>query len=181
LYYKIVLQDSQIPGCPILDDDNRRERVENYIPLQSRPLFHLFAQLAPAVSLGETPSGTRKIVNVTGGTFKGDRLEGVVLPGGGDWALTRGDNVLLLDVRLTLQTNDGALIYCRYEGMRHGPAEVMARLASGEKVDPAQMYFRIQPRFETADSRYAWLNGILAVGMGERLPEGPRYHIHEIL
>lgn len=155
--------------------------MERYIPLQSRPLFHLFAHLAPAVSLGETPSGTRKIVNVTGGTFKGDRLEGAVLPGGGDWALTRADGVLLLDVRLTLQTNDGALIYCRYEGMRHGPAEVMARLAAGEKVDPAQMYFRIQPRFETADLRYAWLNRILAVGMGERLPEGPRYHIHEIL
>ena len=57
----------------------------------------------------------------------------------------------------------------------------MARLAAGQPVDPAEMYFRIQPRFETADPRYLWLNRILAVGIGERLPGGPRYHVHEIL
>jgi hypothetical protein len=108
-------------------------------------------------------------------------VHGRVLPGGGDWALTRPDGVLLLDVRMTLETHDGALVFLRYEGMRHGPAEAMARLAAGRLVDPAEMYFRIQPRFETSDSRYLWLNRLLAVGVGERLPDGPRYHIHEVL
>jgi len=151
------------------------------LPVATRPLLVLHALLDKAQALGDTPAGNRKIVNVIGGSFGGERLRGRILPGGGDWALTRPDGVLLLDVRLTLQTDDGALVYVRYEGMRHGPTEVMARLAAGKPVDPGEMYFRIQPRFETSDSRYLWLNRLLAVGVGERLPDGPRYHVHEVL
>jgi Protein of unknown function (DUF3237) len=150
-------------------------------PLATRPLMVLTAVLDRPQALGDTPSGNRKIVNVLGGTVKGERISGRVLPGGGDWALTRADGALLLDVRLTLETADGALVFCRYEGIRHAPPEVMARLAAGQPVAPSEMYFRIQPRFETADPRYAWLNRILAIGTGERLAEGPRYHIHEVL
>lgn len=152
-----------------------------FLPLRTRPLAILVAHLDPPQSLGNTPSGNRKIVGVRGGTFIGSRISGMILPGGGDWALTRGDGVLTLDVRLTIQTDDGALVFCRYSGMRHGPPEVMERLAKGESVDPSDMYFRIAPRFETADTRYAWLNRLLAVGIGERLPQGPRYHVHEVL
>lgn len=152
-----------------------------FLPLSTRPLARLTARLDKAQSLGATPAGERKIVSVLGGTVEGERLSGIILPGGGDWALTRADGVLLLDVRLTIETRDKALVYCRYEGMRHGPAQVMADLAAGKPVDPAAMYFRIQPRFETADPRYQWLNCILAIGIGERLPEGPRYHVHEVL
>jgi hypothetical protein len=152
-----------------------------FLPLATRPLAVLTARLDKAQSFGSTPAGERKIVNVLGGTVEGERLCGTILPGGGDWALTRSDGVLLLDVRLTIETHDKALVYCRYEGMRHGPAQVMADLAAGKPVDPAAMYFRIQPRFETADPRYEWLNRILAAGIGERLPEGPRYFVHEIL
>jgi hypothetical protein len=152
-----------------------------FLPLATRPLMVLSAVLDKARTLGDTPAGNRKVVNVLGGSLEGERIRGRVLPGGGDWAVTRLDGVLLLDVRLTLETEDGALILCRYEGVRHGPADVMARLAAGAAVDPHEMYFRIQPRFETSDSRYSWLNRILSVGVGERLPAGPRYHIHEIL
>jgi len=152
-----------------------------FLPLSTRPLAILTAELAPAQSLGQTPAGIRKIVPVLGGTVHGSRLSGEILPGGGDWALTRADGVLLLDVRLTIQTKDGALIHCTYTGQRHGPPAVMARLAKGEHVDPSEMYFRIAPRFETADPGYQWLNRILAVGIGERLKQGPRYHIHEVL
>lgn len=152
-----------------------------FLPLATRPLMVLSAILDKAQALGDTPAGNRKIVNSLGGSVEGERVRGRVLPGGGDWALTRSDGVLLLDVRLTIETEDGALVFCRYEGVRHGPADVMARLAAGTAVDPREMYFRIQPRFETSDSRYSWLNRILSVGVGERLPAGPRYHIHEIL
>jgi hypothetical protein len=151
------------------------------LEVATRPLLVLHALLAKARTLGDTPAGNRKIVGVLGGTVDGERIKGRILPGGGDWALIRPDGVLLLDVRLTIETRDGAQIYCRYEGMRHGPAEVMARLAAGQPVDPSEMYFRIQPRFETSDCRYGWLNRILAVGVGERLVDGPRYHVHEIL
>lgn len=151
------------------------------LAVATRPLMLLTAELAPAFAFGRTPVGDRKTVYVQGGDFIGERLRGRILPGGGDWAVTRPDGVLLLDVRLTLQTDDGALIDCRYSGMRHGPPEVLAALARGEAVDPAALYFRIQPRFETADERYGWLNRILAVGAGERLAKGPRYSIHEVL
>ena len=153
----------------------------NFLAIQTRPLAILTAVLGPPQALGNTPEGNRNIVPVLGGTFVGEKISGRVLPGGGDWALTRADGVLTLDVRLTIEADDGALIHCSYSGMRHGPPEVMARLAKGESVDPSEMYFRIAPRFETADPRYAWLNRLLAVGIGERLPEGPRYHIHEVL
>ena len=105
-----------------------------------------------------------------------------MLPDGGDWLLLRPDGVLEQDVRITLKTDDGAFIYVRYAGMRHGPPEVMARLAQGETVDPSEYYFRVAPMFETGAERYAWLNKILAVGVGERLPPNEvRYTIFEIL
>jgi len=89
--------------------------------------------------------------------------------------------VLVLDVRLTLRTDDEAMIYMTYRGLRHGPAEVMQRLNAGEPVDPSSYYFRMTPIFETASQRYAWLNGIVAVGVGRREPTGPVYQIHEVL
>jgi hypothetical protein len=155
--------------------------VAGFLPLHTRPLAILTATLGPAQTLGATPVGNRKIVYVEDGRFVGPRIKGRILPGGGDWALTRSDGVLLLDVRLTIETDDGALIHCTYTGHRHGPAEALARLARGEAVDPSEIYFRIAPRFETADPRYQWLNRLLAIGIGERLPQGPRYHIHEVL
>ncbi len=150
------------------------------LPLRSRPLCVLTAELGRAQALGPTPQGDRKIVPVLGGTVTG-RFAGRILPFGGDWALMRADGVLTLDVRLTVEAADGALVHVTYTGLRHGPPAVMARLARGEPVDPAEMYFRILPRFETAAPGLAWLNRILAVGVGERLPAGPRYHIHEVL
>jgi hypothetical protein len=150
--------------------------------LKSRPLFVLEASLDLPQVNEATPAGGRKIVTVNGGSFAGDRLRGCILTGGAaDWALTRNDGSLVLDVRLTLETDDGARIFMTYRGVRHGPPEVLARLGRGEKVDPAAYYFRIVPAFETGAPGYAWLNNIVAVGIGERLAAGPRYTIFEIL
>jgi hypothetical protein len=149
-------------------------------PLQTAPLALLTAVLDTPHKLGSTPAGERKVVPVLGGRVEGERLSGRILSGGSDWALTNAAGILELDVRLVIETHDGALINCQYGGIRHGPGEIMAKLAAGETVDYRDIYFRIAPRFDTADPRYDWLNRILAVGIGERLPEGPRYHIHEI-
>ena len=87
--------------------------------------------------VGETPYGRRRIATVTGGSFEGEELKGTVLPApGGDWLLLRRDGILMLNVRLTLKTDDGHLVYMSYEGMRHGPAWVIEQLNKGEKVDP---------------------------------------------
>jgi hypothetical protein len=94
---------------------------------------------------------------VSGGTFEGERLSGRVLDGGSDWQSIRADGSTLLDVRLNLETQDGALICMTYKGVRHGPREVIQRLEAGEVVDPASYYFRIAPMFETASETYGWL------------------------
>lgn len=155
---------------------------DTILPILSRPLGILTALLhTPAQALGDTPLGNRKIVRVQGGHLIGPRIRAEILPGGGDWALTRADGVLVLDVRLTLQTDDGAQIFMTYTGQRHASPTIAAQLARGEAVAPDAMYFRIAPAFETADPRYQWLNRLLAIGVGERLATGPRYHIHEII
>ena len=146
-----------------------------------RHLLTLTDHLDRPQMVADTPVGGRKIVMVTGGSFDGERLSGKVLPGGGDWALARADGSLTLDVRLTLEAEEGDLIFVTYRGIRHGPDAVMKRLAAGEAVDPSEYYFRIAPLFETASERYGWLNRIICVGLGERLAQGPRYTVHEML
>lgn len=149
--------------------------------LQSRHLVTLRPAVGPALELGPTRRGIRKTVPVTGGTFEGERMRGRILPGGGDWAFTRPDGVLELDVRLTMETDDGALIHCAYRGMRHGPADVIAALGRGETVDPSLYYFRSVPTFETSSSKYEFLNRLVSVGVGRREPTGPIYEVHEVL
>src|SRR5690348_4090548 len=145
--------------------------------MTSRRLMTLQVVVPPPQKLGAVPHGTRVIAPITGGQFEGPRLRGKVLPGGGDWTLLRADGVLELDLRLTLETDDGALIHMTSFGYRHGPPEVLAALRRGESVDPASYYFRTTPRFETGDPRYAFLNRILAVSAGDRRAEGPIYTI----
>ena len=149
--------------------------------LQSEFLFTLTGTVEKPLDIGRTPAGERRIFPITGGAFEGPRIKGRVLPGGSDAMLIRTDGVVLPNVRMTLQTDDDQLLFMTYGGMRHGPAEVMERLARGEPVDASEYYFRINPQFETASSRYAWLNKILAIGNGHRLPSGPIYHVYQIL
>jgi len=150
--------------------------------IQTRHLFTLTAEVPNIADLGATPLGTRRIANVTGGTFKGERLSGKILSApGGDWILVRPDGATILDVRVTLETDDRELIYMTYRGVRHGPADVMARLARGESVDPASYYFRTTPVFETAARKYDWLNRIVSVATGRREARGPVYEVFEVL
>ena len=149
--------------------------------MQSRFLMTLEVAVGGAQKIGATPEGTRVIAPITGGHFEGPRLRGKVLPGSGDWTLLRSDGVLELSLRVTLETDDGALIYLTSFGLRHGPPEVIAALARGERVDPASYYFRTTPRFEVAAPKYQFLNGILAVATGDRRPGGPIYTIDEVL
>jgi len=149
--------------------------------MNSRPLMTVRITAAPSQKLGAVPHGTRIIVPVTGGDFEGPRLRGKILPGGGDWLLLRADGVLELDLRITLETDDHALIYMTFQGLRHGPADAIAALGRGEVVDPARYYFRTVPRFETSAETYAFLNRIIAVGVGETRPDGAVHRIDEIL
>jgi hypothetical protein len=145
------------------------------------PLFGAAITLGPAREMGDGPLGRRRIIEITGGEFSGPRLSGKVLPGGADWQLIRADGVAYLDTRYALETRDGALIYVQNRGYRHGPDEVIARLARGAPVDPASYYFRTSPWFETAAPQYAWLNRSIFVGSGARLPDCVKLDVFEVL
>ncbi|HET7197342.1 MAG TPA: DUF3237 domain-containing protein [Burkholderiales bacterium] len=136
--------------------------------------------LAPAQELGEAPLGRRRIIPITGGRFRGERLSGRVLPGGADWQIVRADGVAQLEARYTLETDDGALVYVRNVGLRHGPPEVLARIAAGEAVDPALYYMRATPSFETGAAKYAWLNRIVCVATGARRKEAVELDVYEV-
>lgn len=136
--------------------------------------------LAPPQELGDSPLGRRRIIPITGGTFRGERLSGRVLPGGADWQIIRSDGVAELDARYTLETEDKALIYVRNFGYRHGPAEVLQRLAAGEPVDPSLYYMRTTPRFETGAERYRWLNRIICVATGARRAAAVELEVFEV-
>lgn len=150
--------------------------------LNSAHLFTIRLDVGAMDDMGVTPYGHRRIATVAGGTFEGDELKGTVQPTpAGDWITVRSDGVWELDVRLTLKTHDGHLIYMSYRGLRHGPQWVLDRLAKGEKVDPSEYYFRTAPRFETASEKYSFLNRIISVGVGRREATGPIYEVFQIL
>jgi len=150
--------------------------------IETRHLFSIKLSVPSIIDLGHTPMGGRKIAQVSGGEFTGERMKGTVVQApGGDWLLMRPDQVLTLDVRLTLLSDDGEYIYMSYRGLRHGPKEVMDKLNKGEPVDPALYYFRMTPIFETASTKYAWLNRIIGVGTGRRESTGPIYEVYEVL
>jgi len=149
--------------------------------LSAEPLFHIHAELADILGLGDTPYGERRIVNILGGHVDGAKLTGRILPGGADWQIIRRDGVTDLDARYTIETTAGTRIFVLSRGMRHGPPEVIARLARGEAVDPSLYYFRTAMRFETADPDAAWLNRILAIGYGAREARAVRIAVHEVL
>lgn len=151
------------------------------VELKGQLLFNMSLTLGSVHALNGSPLGDRRIVAVTGGTFEGPRLKGVVLPGGGDWLIQRSDEALQFDVRLTLMTFDDALIYMLYRGVRHGPPAVIDRLNRGETVHPSEYYFRTTPYFETGSEKYGWINRIVSVGIGDRRPKEVHYTVFEIL
>jgi Protein of unknown function (DUF3237) len=148
--------------------------------IQTRPLFVLREQVPALLIIGQTPNAFRRIGVIQGGSFEGERLSGEVVSGN-DWQAVRTDSCLKLDVRLVLRTTDGALIVMTCQCLRAGPPSVLERLDKGEAVDPRSYYFRMNPLFETSAPRYDWINRIIAVGVGHRLPDGPIYNIFEVL
>lgn len=129
---------------------------------------------------GETPIGNRRIIRVTGGKLRGNKLNADVVPGGDDWITVRDDGTIIQDVRILLETEDKALILMTYRGIRTGSREVLNRLDQGEDVDPEEYYFRTTPIFETASKKYDWLNQKLFISKGIRLPQGVNYSIYTV-
>jgi len=149
--------------------------------ISPQPIFRVHAELADIMHLGRTPYGERRVINVLGGRVEGPRVNGRILPGGADWQIVRPDGAADIQARYTIETDAGARILVDSEGLRHGPPEVIERLARGEAVDPALYYFRTVMRFETADPAVDWLNRILALARGARDQATVRLEVHEVL
>ena len=152
------------------------------IPLNSRYLCTMRIRVSDSYIMNDVPTGERRRIDIfNGGEVEGPLLRGIILPGGSDTLLTRNDSSLTPSVRLVIKTDDESLILVRYEGVRHGPPEVMERIANGMNVEPSEYYLRNAPFFETSSGKYDWLNRIVSVGIGRRETDSAVYDVHEIL
>jgi hypothetical protein len=142
--------------------------------------FTLEAEIGPAVEFGEVGGGLRRMVPILGGRVSG-KLQAEVIPGGADWQTIRPSGVTDLWARYALRAADGAAVLVTNSGLRRASAEVSARLAAGERVDPAEYYFRSSPAFETGSQAHRWLTEAMFVGVGERWPDKVRLKVYEIL
>ncbi|GAA2786137.1 DUF3237 domain-containing protein [Crossiella cryophila] len=158
-------------------------RVKTIGEITTCHLFDIVIDLNPRLEIGTGPFGRRTVFGSAGGTFRGPRLRGEVLPGGGDWALFGPDGTMNLDVRLTLRTHDDALVHMTYGGRWVTPPELrpdLADPATRHHIDPSRYYFRTNPLFETGAGHYAWLNDIVCVGSGYLVDGGIAYRVDQI-
>ncbi|WP_439595734.1 DUF3237 domain-containing protein [Falsiroseomonas sp.] len=151
------------------------------MPLNTDFLFRMELTVEAPQVIGAGPIGERRVAQITGGRFFGPGLAGKVLPGGQDWLVTQSDGGTRLDVRVVLAADDGQIIGATYQGIRHAPPEIAARLAAGEDLPPGSYYMRVAMRFETGPGPHEWLNRVLAVGVGHRPASGPVYDVYAVL
>jgi len=132
------------------------------------PMTRVHCEVGALVSLGQGKHGERRFVPLGGGTVSGPELNGTLVEGGVDWQINRSDGVLDIAAHYVIRTDDGALIEVQSDGMRHGPAEVMARLARGDAVPRDEYFFRTIMRFQTGAAHWLHLNKVLALPCGQR-------------
>lgn len=141
----------------------------------SAPDLEFFAELSVDVGVpqevGLTVHGQRRLIPILGGAARGDGWTARVLPGGADYQLIVSPRLAELDARYVLETDAGDLIYVQNRALRAAAPEVTALLLRGEPVDPALVYFRCSPSFETASPALGWIAERLFVGSGVRRPE----------
>lgn len=144
------------------------------------PMTHIDCQVGALVTLGSAPGGERRYVPLGGGTVSGPELNGSLVEGGVDWQVNRADGALEIAAHYVIRADDGALIEVRSEGLRHGPPEVMQRLARGEAVARDEYFFRTLVRFTTGAPQWAHLNKVMAIACGEREASRVRLDLYRI-
>lgn len=149
-------------------------------PPELRPFARLSIAVASPIEVGDIGSGDRRLIAISGGSVEGAAIRGRVLPGGADFQVIRPSGLTELQARYVIETEDGALVYVENNGLRFGPPEALDRIRRGEPVDPALIYFRSTPRFETAAPAYRWLMHRLFVATGARHPDRVELAVFEV-
>jgi hypothetical protein len=140
----------------------------NTTPPALIPMCQIRCEVGALTSLGPGPYGERRYVPLGGGTVAGPELNGTLVEGGVDWQVARADGVLDIAAHYVIRTADGALVEVQSTGLRHGPPEVMARLARGEAVGAHEYFFRTLVRFTTGHPNWLHLNRLMALAVGQR-------------
>jgi hypothetical protein len=148
--------------------------------LATKYVFSLAIQVGAPIVAGETGYGLRRIIPILGGAVHG-AVSGKILPCGADFQVIRPSGFTELEAKYTFETADGAVVYIENIGIRFGPKELLDRIAKGEAVDPAQIYFRSVPKFETGAAQYQWLMQNLFIGVGTRHPDRVELDVHQVL
>jgi hypothetical protein len=145
-------------------------------------VYEASGDLEPPVAIGKTYDGIRRIIPIVGGgRVEGPLIKGKLVGNAADWQVTRPDGVTVADAIYALETDDGVVIQIRNRGLRHGPPEVIARLAAGEEVDPSAYYFRTVPEFIAPDGPYDWMNRSIFICSGARYPLGIKLWVWRVL
>ena len=156
-------------------------RVLRAVKLHTEYAFTARVLLSPTIVVGDCPEGLRRYVPIIGGTVDGPLLKGEVLAAGGDSQVVRADHVLAVEARYVIRTATGVNVGVLNRGLRHGPPEVIARLARGDKVTPSEYHFRTVALFEAPlGSSYEWLNKSLFIGSAEREIDAAIVHFHRV-
>jgi hypothetical protein len=149
--------------------------------LATKYVFSLSIKVGTPIVAGDLGYGIRRVIPVLGGTVQGEGIKGTIHSGGADFQIIRPDGFTELEAKYTFELDDGAVIYIENIGVRFGPKEALDCIARGEAVDPALIYFRSVPRFETGHPRYRWLMQSLFIGVGARHPDRVELAVHQAL
>ena len=149
--------------------------------LSTRYVFTITAEIGGVTSAGDIGTGVRRIIPITGGTVKGEGINGKVCPFGADFQIIRPNELIELEARYAFETDDGATVYVENKGLRFGPIDLLQKLKRGEPVDPELIYFRTVPKFETGSEKYRWLMQNLFVGSAARHADRVVIDVHQVL
>ena len=149
--------------------------------LETKYVFTVTAHIAAVTSAGDLGYGTRRIIPIVGGEVRGEGINGKVLPFGADFQIVRPDELIDLEAKYAIETDDGAVIYVVNTGMRFGPKDLLEKLKRNEPVDPKLIYFRTTPKFETGSEKYRWLMQHIFVGSAARHADRVVIDVHQVL
>lgn len=149
--------------------------------LATKYVFSLSVEVGTPIVAGDLGYGIRRVIPVLGGTVQGEGIKGKIHSGGADFQVIRPDGFTELEAKYAFELDDGAVVYIENIGVRFGPKDALDRIAQGEAVDPALIYFRSVPKFETGHPRYRWLMQKLFIGVGARHPDRVELAVHQVL